>query len=90
VSEQQTPPTQQQIDTAKWIHERLTDYFMASIATSQLRTYEPPYVSVGPKTALYQRLNLIFHIAAVVMGLASLAAFICGVLDVRFVLANIM
>jgi hypothetical protein len=53
-----------------------TNYFMAGIASSRLRTWEHPYIQEGPTTPRYRRLNIAFHIAAVVVGLASLAAML--------------
>jgi hypothetical protein len=67
-----------------------TDYFMAAIAVSRMRTYEHPYVTDGPKTNRFRKLNLAFHILAVGAGLASLGAFVCGTFDVRAALAHLV
>jgi hypothetical protein len=60
-----------------------TNYLMAGLASSRLRTWEYPYVQPGPTTSRYFILNRIFHYAAVIVGLASLAAFVFGMLRVR-------
>jgi hypothetical protein len=60
-----------------------TNYFMAGITSSMNRHWEHPYLVDGPKTKMYRRLNLGFHIAAVVVALASLCVFIAGMLEVR-------
>ncbi len=60
-----------------------TNYFMAGVASSKLRTWEHPYVQPGPQTSMYIRLNRGFHIAAVFTAIASLAVFVCGMLEVR-------
>jgi len=66
-----------------------TNYFMVGIASSRLRKWEYPYVEPGPTTPLYKTLNIIFHIAAVLAGSASLAVFVYGVLQVRDVLTHL-
>jgi hypothetical protein len=64
-----------------------TNYFMAGVATSPLRTWVYPYIEPGPTTSRYTILNRIFHVSSVLVGLASLAAFVCGMLRVRDALA---
>lgn len=66
-----------------------TNYFMAGIASSKLRTWEHPYVQPGPTTPRFTGLNLFFHIASAATGIASLAIFICGMLHVRNALASL-
>jgi hypothetical protein len=60
-----------------------TNYFMAGVASSKMRTWEHPYIQPGPKTGLYMALNRTCHIAAVICAVLSLAFFVCGVLSVR-------
>ena len=66
-----------------------TNYFMAGIATSNVRTWEHPYIQPGPTTPRYRALNISFHVAAILVGLASLAVFICGMLHVRNALTQL-
>jgi hypothetical protein len=61
----------------------LTNYFTGETTRSLVRTWDHPYSVPGPKTGLFTFLNIVFHIAAVALGIASLSAFVCGMLDVR-------
>jgi hypothetical protein len=65
------------------------DLFMASVATSIIRTFQHPYVADGPKTPRFRFLKAIFHVLAVVLGLASFAVFVCGMLEVRTALTHL-
>lgn len=58
-----------------------TDFFMAAHASSLLRIWQ--HRQNGPGTKVHQLLNIIFHIIAVAMEGASLAAFVIGMLGVR-------
>jgi hypothetical protein len=61
-----------------------THFTMAGVAQSQIRRYDPaPFVMPGPITQRWVALNKIFHIAAVVVGLGSLALFVIGMFHVR-------
>jgi hypothetical protein len=60
-----------------------TNYCMAGVASSKARTYEPPFVKDSPTTWKWLLANRIFHIAAVIVGLASLVLFIVGMFSVR-------
>ena len=66
-----------------------TNYFMASIASSKARTWEFPYVAEGPTTKRYRRINLVFHIAAVVTAVLSLVVFVYGMSLVRNAIASL-
>jgi cytochrome b subunit of formate dehydrogenase len=67
-----------------------TNYFMAEIARSRLQTWDYPYVRPGPATPRYTILNRIFHVGTVLVGLASLATFVCGMLRVRDALTHLI
>jgi hypothetical protein len=56
----------------------LTNFAMASITSSRVRTWEHPYVSNGPKTIRWRRINLAFHIAAILVAIGSLVLFLVG------------
>jgi hypothetical protein len=56
----------------------LTHFATASITSSQIRAWEHPYVSAGPKTARWRRINLLFHISAMLVAFGSLALFLAG------------
>ena len=66
-----------------------TDYFMAGVAASYQKIFEAPYLRDGPKTKFNRQMNLYFHIAAVVIGVLSLIAFLGGVIAVRNALAHL-
>ena len=56
----------------------LTNYFMAGIELSRLKTYTHPYVSDGPTTANQRRWNRLFHFLSVIFAFASLLLFLIG------------
>jgi hypothetical protein len=56
----------------------LTNFAMAAIASSMARKWEHPYVSDGPKTKRWRRINLAFHICAMLTAFGSLALFLAG------------
>jgi hypothetical protein len=66
-----------------------TNYATARMEGSKIWHNQPPYVRDGPATARWKRLNIIFHIAAVIVGLASLVLFIVGMLAVRAALTKL-
>jgi hypothetical protein len=61
----------------------LTHYAMAGVASSKTKKWEPPYVEAGPSSVIWRRLNIVFHLLALIAGLASLSLFIMGVFSVR-------
>jgi hypothetical protein len=67
-----------------------TNFFMAGIGSSMTKKWERPFLVDGPKTHLYRKLNLGFHIAAVVVAILSLIAFVVGIVKVRNGLANLI
>ena len=58
----------------------LTHYAMAGIAASQIKIWDHPYVSDGPKTKRWRRLNRTFHICAILVAIGSLALFLYGMI----------
>jgi hypothetical protein len=60
-----------------------THFFLAEQVNSTIRTWTHPYLQPGQKTQTYANWSLFFRIVAVVLGLASAAMFVCGVLAVR-------
>jgi hypothetical protein len=56
----------------------LTSFAMAGIASSRTRNWAHPYVSDGPMTKRWRRLNLAFHICAMLAAFGSLALFLAG------------
>jgi hypothetical protein len=66
-----------------------TNYLTAGIASSKLRLLDHPYIKPGPTTARHMTLKIIFHVIAVILGLASLGAFVCGMLEVRNALTRL-
>jgi hypothetical protein len=67
----------------------LTNYTMVMMQGSKMWHNQPPYVVDGPTTARWKRLNMVFHIAALLAGLASLVLFIVGMLSVRAALTKL-
>jgi hypothetical protein len=65
-----------------------TNYCMAGVASSKLKSYQAPFVSDGPRTWKWIFANRVFHILAVLAGLASLVLFIVGMFDVRAALLS--
>lgn len=65
-----------------------TDYFMAGIAGSKIKTFQHPYIQPGPNTKRYETLNFVFHLIAVGCGVVSLLMFVCGLLAVRTALSH--
>jgi hypothetical protein len=51
--------------------------------------YTAPYVTDGPRTAMWTRLYWAFHLAAVLVGLASLGLFVVGMLRVKSTFINL-
>src|SRR5262245_14525738 len=66
-----------------------TNFCVVGIQRSKLVQYQPPYVLDGPRTAIWTRLNLAFHIAAVLSGLGALALFVAGMLCVKSAFINL-
>jgi hypothetical protein len=51
--------------------------------------YEPPFVRDGPRTELWRRWYLVFHIAAALAGLGALVLFVVGMLRVKSAFINL-
>jgi hypothetical protein len=56
----------------------LTNYLMAGVELSRLKTYVHPYVTEGPNTANHRWWNRLFHILSFGFALASLVLFLIG------------
>ena len=56
----------------------LTNFAMASVSSSMAKKWEHPYVSDGPKTKRWRRINLAFHISAILVAIGSLVLFLVG------------
>jgi hypothetical protein len=56
----------------------LTNYAIASIASSMIKTWQHPYVIDGSKTKKWRRLNKVFHISAIAVAIGALALFLVG------------
>jgi hypothetical protein len=56
----------------------LTNFAMAAVASSMHRKWEHPYIAEGQRTTLWRRINLTFHICAMVAAFGSLALFLIG------------
>ena len=67
----------------------LTHYFTAAIASSRIRTWEHPYLLPGPTTSRWIVLTRVFNIAAIVLAITSLAAFVGGMVEVRNAFAHL-
>jgi len=61
----------------------------AGIERSKTFQYKAPYVIHGPRTAMWTRFYWTFHIAAVLVGLASLGLFVVGMLRVKSAFINL-
>src|SRR6266566_4435800 len=66
----------------------LTHYFTAAIASSRIRIWQHPYLLAGSRTSRWIVLTRFFHIAAIVLAIASLAAFVGGMVEVRSAFAH--
>ena len=66
-----------------------THYCMAGMERSYTKKWEHPFVEPGPHTTLWWRLNIVFHVCAVVTAIASLVIFVCGMLDVRSAISHL-
>ena len=60
-----------------------TNYCMAGIAGSKQKNWTAPYLTPTASTMVYVTLNKIFHVAAVIVGTASLVLFIYGMFAVK-------
>jgi hypothetical protein len=56
----------------------LTNFASAGIASSQVNSWEHPYVTDGPKTKYWRRTNRSFHIAAIIVAIGSIVMFMVG------------
>jgi len=56
----------------------LTNFAAAAIANSMTREWTHPYLTDGPKTKRWERINLSFHISAIIVAIISLALFLIG------------
>jgi hypothetical protein len=56
----------------------LTHYSMAGVTASQLKIWEHPYVSDSSKSARWRRINLVFHVLAMLIAFGSLGLFVVG------------
>lgn len=60
-----------------------TNYCMVGIEGSRIRKWEHPYIEDGPITHRWRMANRIFHVAAVIVGLASIVFFVVGMFQIR-------
>src|SRR5665213_1140102 len=60
-----------------------TNFCMAAVASSHTKKWVSPYVEPGPTTQRWRRLNIVFHVLAVLAGFGSLAFFVVGMLSVE-------
>jgi len=67
----------------------LTNRCVVGTLGSKKLQYEAPYVSDGPRTALWTAFYWAFHIAAVLAGLGSLVLFVVGMLSVKSAFINL-
>jgi hypothetical protein len=68
----------------------LTNYLMAGIEMSRLRTFTHPYVSEGPTTANKKWWNRVFHILSFGSALASLILFLIGMYSASDNIAHLL
>jgi len=67
----------------------LTHYFSAEASRSLSRVWTHPYTEPGPATPRYTASKFIFHITALLLGVASIAAFVYGMVEVRNAFAHL-
>jgi hypothetical protein len=60
-----------------------TTYAASVVVGSQEKGWEHPFVQPGPKTKRWRFVENTCHLLAVLVGVASLALFVWGMLDVR-------
>jgi hypothetical protein len=66
-----------------------TNRCAAGVHLSMQTQYVAPYVVRGPSTAKWNCFYWVFHIAAVLVGLASLVFFVVGMLQVKSAFINL-
>jgi hypothetical protein len=66
-----------------------TNFCVVGTQRSLEHWYEPPFVRDGPRTALWRRWYLVFHIAAALAGLGALVLFVVGMLRVKSAFINL-
>jgi hypothetical protein len=66
-----------------------TNYCAVGVERSKKLLYEPPFILDGTYTALWRRFRIVFHIAAILVGLLSLVLFVVGMLSVRSAFINL-
>jgi hypothetical protein len=66
-----------------------TNYVTAAVERSFERAGLPPFVRPGKRTRALRRVKITIHIAATLVGLASIALFVWGVFDVRNAISHL-
>jgi hypothetical protein len=66
-----------------------TNYVTAAVEQSFERAGLPPFVRPGKRTRALVRVKVTIHIAATLVGLASIALFVWGVFDVRNAISHL-
>jgi hypothetical protein len=61
----------------------LANYSIGELSHSRNRTWTHPFIVDGPKSARWHYTAMLFSGLAVLIGLASIALFIVGMVDVR-------
>ena len=61
----------------------LTNFFAAEIEGSFVRLAQPPFIVPGKRTRGFVYLKMIIHVAALLVGIFSIAFFLWGVFDVK-------
>jgi hypothetical protein len=64
-------------------HAYCTNYCYVSAENSKIFTFDHPYIIDGANTRRWLNWGYVFHVGAVVWGMASLIAFLVGMIDVR-------
>jgi len=56
----------------------LTNYALTEIASSQINNWDHPYITDGPNTKRWRRINRVLHIFAITVAIGSLLLFLIG------------
>ena len=67
-----------------------TNYCMAGVAASRERIWQSPYLRETRRSKLMATLNKGFHVAAVIVGTASLVLFISGMFAVKSAISHLV
>jgi hypothetical protein len=62
---------------------------VVGIQRSKKLQYEAPYVTDGPRTAMWARFYWAFHTTAVLAGIGSLVLFVVGMLSIKSAFINL-